>query len=107
MNKSKPILRIFEVITKENCAEKMLDNFEQTSSKVVQGEPGNLGFYFGRNANHENESVVFVSVWKDLESVKNKFGEHWRDSYLPEGYEDIIETHSLKHIEAIGWAVNL
>ena len=101
--KNTKILRIFEVITKPNCAEQMLENFKTTSAQVVKDEPGNLGFYFGQGIQAEKESVVFVSIWKDLESIQKRFGENWKQSYLPEGYEEIIETHSLKHIKTQGW----
>ncbi|MCJ8276697.1 MAG: antibiotic biosynthesis monooxygenase [Bdellovibrionales bacterium] len=101
------ILRIFEVITKPNCSEKMLENFKSTSTQVVENEPGNLGYYFGKGVASEKESVIFVSIWKDLESIQNRFGENWKESYLPEGYEEIIEVHSLKHIDvSYGWKVS-
>ena len=106
MSESKPILRIFEVTTKPGFSGKMLESFATTSVKVVENEPGNLGYYFGQNINEQ--SVMFVSVWQNLESVKNKFGKNWEESFLPEGYAEMIETHSLRHIDAsFGWKVNL
>ena len=102
----KPILRVFEVTTKPNYASKMLENFASTSIKVVENEPGNLGYYFGQNINENENNVYFVSIWKDIDAVKERFGENWQESFLPEGYAEIIETHSLKHIDAsFGWNI--
>lgn len=48
--------------------------------------------------------AMFVSIWDDLDAVKRHFGEDWQESYLPEGYEDLIETCSIRHIYVgSGW----
>ena len=48
MNTDGPVLRIFEVRTKPDCAAVLLKNFATTSAQVVSGKPGNRGFFFGR-----------------------------------------------------------
>ena len=70
--------------------------------KVVEGKPGNLGYFFGENLSSDGNDLVFISVWKDLDSIKSHFGEDWQASYLPDGYEEIIESCSIRHIEFDG-----
>ena len=101
-----PILRVFEVRTKPGCADQLLQKFSTTSAKVVQGQPGNNGYFFGNCVQGGDNVVVFASVWKDLDAVKERFGNDWQMSYLPVGYEDLIEECSIRHFDVgSGWHV--
>lgn len=102
-----PLLRIFEVRTKPGCTDTLLDNFANTSVAVVEGHPGNRGHFFGHCVQGSDNTVMFVSVWKDLDAVKARFGADWEVSYLPEGYEDLIEDCSVRHFDmSEGWKVD-
>lgn len=101
-----PILRIFDVRVKPNCADTLLANFATTSADVVRHEPGNLGYFFGRNVEGDGDNVTFVSVWKSLEAIMQRFGDDWQTSFIPDGYDDLIESCALRHIDATGgWHV--
>jgi hypothetical protein len=41
--------------------------------------------------------VVFESVWQDLDTVKEAFGDGWQQSYLPEGYSVLMMACSVHH----------
>ncbi|MEQ8586331.1 MAG: antibiotic biosynthesis monooxygenase [Thalassobaculaceae bacterium] len=102
-----PILRLFEVRTKPNGADTLLAKFATTSAAVVQDKPGNQGYFFGRVVGVETDAVVFASIWKDLDAIKQHFGDDWRTSFLPEGYGDLIEECSVRHIDLSGgWHVS-
>ncbi|NNE12164.1 MAG: antibiotic biosynthesis monooxygenase, partial [Ilumatobacter sp.] len=104
---SGPILRLFEVTAKPGCAAELLAKFATTSAEVVRGEPGNEGFFFGRELAVDGEQVLFASVWRDLDAVQARFGDDWQRSFLPEGYEALIETCSVRHIDlGGGWHVD-
>lgn len=103
-----PILRVFQVKTKPGRAPELIAKFGTTSAEVVQGQRGNLGYFFGRGVGSDEDYVVFTSVWRDLEAVKERFGETWRESFLPPGYEDLIKECSIRHINVgNGWHVDL
>ena len=99
---NKSILRIFEVRAKPGSAELLKQKLSDTSVAVVDGKPGNLGYLFGENLTSDGNDLVFISVWENLESIKSYFGEAWEESYLPEGYEKMIDRCSIKHIEIDG-----
>ncbi|MBT8239844.1 MAG: antibiotic biosynthesis monooxygenase [Acidimicrobiia bacterium] len=102
-----PILRLFEVRAKANNAAELLARFATTSAQVVLGEPGNEGYFFGREIAVDTETVLFASVWRDLDAVKARFGDDWQVSLLPEGYEAHIETCSVRHVDlSNGWHVD-
>ena len=106
MTSSGPVLRIFEVQVKDGHVEELLENFATTSSKAVEGHPGNRGYFFGRCIQGDENMVMFVSMWDDLDAVKKRFGDDWQVSYLPDGYEDLIDSCSIRHVDAsIGWHI--
>ena len=101
-----PILRLFEVKVRDGHAETLLRKFSTTSADVVRGEPGNRGYFFGQGMLNDAGRLVFASLWKDLNAIKQRFGEDWQASFLPKGYEDMIEEHGIRHIElGGGWFV--
>ena len=102
MKLSKAILRIFEVRAKSGNAELLKQKLSDTSVSVVEHKQGNLGYFFGDNLTSDENDLVFISVWEDLESIKSLFGEEWEESFLPEGYDEIIESCSIKHIKIDG-----
>ena len=107
MKSEGPVLRIFEVHTKEGCAETLLQNFATTSADVVHGRPGNQGYFFGRCVHVGENVVMFVSVWENLDAVKARFGDDWQVSYMPDGYEDLIDECFVRHFDmSSGWHVH-
>ena len=106
MKSDGPVLRLFEVQTRQGCVSELIDKFATTSAAVVRDEPGSLGYFFGRVIEKEGDSVIFASLWKDMTAVRNRFGENWQASYLPPGYEDLIAESSVRHFDlSSGWHV--
>ena len=102
-----PILRVFQVRTKPGRAGELIAKFGRTSAQVVQGHPGNLGYFFGPGVGADDGYVVFTSIWRDIEAVQARFGETWQESFLPPGYEELIEECSIRHINVgKGWQVD-
>ena len=102
------ILRLFQVRTKPGCAAELVRKFGTTSADVVQNEPGNRGYFFGHGVAEDTDRVVFASLWRDLDAVKERFGDDWQMSFLPPGYEALIETCSVQHFNiGSGWHVRL
>lgn len=92
------VLRVFEAHAKPGCAEWLVEKFRTTSIDVVLGQSGNQGYFLGRQVSEQTDVVVFVSIWKDLKSIKDRFGDEWESSHLPPGYAEKIEDCSVKHI---------
>lgn len=101
-----PVMRLFEVRAKAGCADELVDKFATTSAAVVENEPGNRGYFFGRLVQSEEDVVIFASLWRDISAVKERFGENWQDSFLPPGYEHLIDECSVRHFDlGSGWHV--
>jgi hypothetical protein len=61
------ILRVFEARAKPGCADSLAEKFATTSVDVVRNQPGNQGYFFGKSVSDEDDVLLFVSVWRDLE----------------------------------------
>lgn len=112
MNDANPcrgtIMRLFRARAKNGRAAELLEKFATTSVDVVQDEPGNEGYFFGRGAALNEDTVMFASFWKDLDAVKQRFGPDWQRSFLPPGYEDLMVECSVEHIcLSSGWQEKL
>lgn len=102
-----PVMRLFQVKVKAGHAAELLSKFATTSAQVVKDEPGNAGYFFGKEIAADGNRLVFASLWKDMRAVKQRFGEDWQQSFLPEGYETFIEEHSVHHLDlSDGWFVD-
>ena len=96
------VLRVFEVRARAGCVDALTDKLSRTSVSVVKGKPGNEGYYFGRLEDSDGHDLVFVSVWANSEAIKQHFGKDWASSFLPEGYDALIESCSIKHYSVTG-----
>lgn len=106
MSNEGPIMRLFEARTKDGRAKELLENFSTTSADVVRNEPGNVGYFFGQVLESRDDIVIFASLWSSLDAVKDRFGETWQTSYMPPGYEDLIEDCSVRHVDlSSGWHI--
>ncbi len=94
-----PVMRLFEVQVKPGATADLLEKFASTSANVVQHESGNQGYFFGSGVEADDGLVVFASFWENMDAVKARFGPDWPRSFLPEGYEDLIESCRVRHIQ--------
>lgn len=102
----KLIMRLFHVRAKSGCAADLLAKFASTSVGVVQHSPGNKGYFFGAGVETDQDVLVFASFWEDIEAIKARFGPEWQMSFLPEGYEDMIDERWVQHLDVgAGWNV--
>lgn len=91
------VLRLFEARAKQGRADELAQKLATTSVEVVRDKPGNQGYFFGRGVAGDDDVLVFASVWRDLDAVKELFGADWQSSYLPAGYADLIDACSVRH----------
>jgi len=97
-----PVLRLVAVKVRDGYAATLMQKCSTTSADVVRDEAGDCGYFFARGMLTDAGRLVFASLWKDLDAIKQRFGEDWQVSFLPEGYEDMIEEHTIRHIDLSG-----
>lgn len=102
MKLDRSIMRVFEVRALPGKSAALKKKFADTSVSVVDGKPGNLGYLFGTSLSTDDHDLVFISMWNNMDSIKSNFGDQWQESYLPEGYEELIESCCVRHVQCEG-----
>ena len=92
-----PILRLFKARARPNCESALAEKLATSSVQVVRKEPGFLGFVCAGPAHNTGRDFVFATMWRDVDAIKARFGRDWRASFLPPGYEELIEECSVEH----------
>jgi quinol monooxygenase YgiN len=96
-NSSRPIARVFRATAAPGCRDELLRRFHSSSAALVNSKAGCLGYRILEPVDALEPEVVFESVWQDLDAVKVAFGDAWQQSYLPEGYAELMTAHSAQH----------
>jgi len=94
-----PIVRVFKARAVVGKEKELAKKLATTSIGVVKDKPGFSGYFAGQPAQAGGRDFVFITVWRDFLALKDVFGESWRESFLPPGYAEIIEAHSIEHYE--------
>src|SRR5262249_44791100 len=90
VNSPRPIARVFRAIAAPGCRDELLRKFHASSTALVSSKKGCLKYRILEPVDASAFEVVFESVWRDLDAVKEAFGDGWQQSYLPEGYSTLM-----------------
>src|SRR6516162_9217650 len=96
-NSSRPIARVFRATAAPGCRDELLRKFHSSSAALVNSKMGCLKYRILEPVDASAPDVVFESVWRDLDAVKEAFGDAWQQSHLPEGYSALMTAYSVHH----------
>jgi quinol monooxygenase YgiN len=97
------IIRIFRARAKPGASEELRRLAEEISIPFVDREPGLVARYAGRGIGATGEELVMITVWEDLEAVKNMTGEEWDEPVIPDDrVGELINEMFLHQYETIG-----
>ncbi len=97
------IIRVFRARPKPGTVDELARLAEEVSIPFVDGQPGLVARYTGRGVGATGEELVMITVWEDLDALKNMTGDAWENAVLPdERLEPLIAESFLHHYESIG-----
>ena len=97
------IIRIFRARPKSGMADELAQLIDDVSIPFVDRQPGLLARLTGRGIGAAADDLVMISVWENLESMKNMTGEQWDDVVIPDQREaDRIAESSVEHFQTLG-----
>jgi len=96
-NSSRPIARVFRATAAPGCRDELLRKFRSSSAALVNSKKGCLKYRILEPVDASALEVVFESVWRDLDAVKEAFDDGWQQSHLPEGYSALMTAYSVHH----------
>jgi len=92
------IIRVFRARPNPGAAEELARLAEEVSIPFVDAQPGLVARYTGRGAGATADELVMVSVWEDLEAMKNMTGEDWDNPVIPDERLEPLIAESFLHV---------
>lgn len=97
------LIRVFRAEPKPGREGELADLVETVSIPFVQRQDGMVACYAGRGIGRSAGEVVMVSIWENVDALKNMTGEDWETEVIPDTREaERIERCSVDHYETVG-----
>ena len=93
------LMRVFRASAKPGCERELARLLTTESVRLVSGREGLRGWIASGPIDGE---YLFMTFWSDEDAVQGFAGETWRDSVLPEGYAELLESHGVAHSTVLG-----
>ena len=96
------IIRVFSARPKPGMADELAQLIEEVSIPFVDRQPGLLARHTGRGFGATGDELLMISVWENLDALKNMTGEDWESEVIPDERErERIEECFVHQYEAI------
>ena len=97
------VIRVFHARPISGASEELTRLAEEVSIPFVDAQRGLLARYTGRGIGATGDELVMVSVWEDLDTMKQMTGDDWESPVIPdERIEPLIAESSVHNYESIG-----
>jgi hypothetical protein len=98
------IIRVFRARTKPGHTADELARFaKEITIPFVETNPGLVARYTGRGVGETGEELTMITLWEDLDALKNMTGDDWESPVMPDRRaEELIAEVFLHHYESIG-----
>jgi quinol monooxygenase YgiN len=97
------LIRVFRAQPKPGKADEFAELVQTISVPFVESQPGLVARFTGQGIGRSDDEIVMISVWENIDALKNMTGESWEEEVIPDAREaERIETCSVHHYESIG-----
>ena len=93
------IVRIFRARLKPGRRPAYERLCREVSEPLMRAQPGCQTTCIAPSRAAHNDDFTFVSVWRDLESLRGFAGEHWQEATILPGEADLLETVRVEHYD--------
>jgi heme-degrading monooxygenase HmoA len=93
------IVRVFRAVVHQGKQADFEKFVREVAAPTVWEQGGVVAQYSGKPMESGATEFVFVSIWKDLESLKKYAGEDWKKSVLEPGEEHLLAKTSVDNYE--------
>ena len=96
------IIRVFRCTPRPGAVDGLENLAKEVSVPFVDSQPGLVARYTGRGIGGTGDELLMISVWENLDALKNMTGEDWESEVIPdERISELIEESSVRNYEAI------
>lgn len=76
-----------------------MEKLRGESTRLVRDQPGCIGWVAaGPSQDGVDRHLVFITFWESMEAVVDFAGHDVTQSVLPDGYAELIDSHSVEHL---------
>jgi quinol monooxygenase YgiN len=93
------IIRVFTARLKPGARAAFERLCREKSAPEMQAQPGFLAYHIAGGRADRPDDFVFVSVWRDTESIRAFAGEHWQEVLVIPGEADLLESAGVRHYD--------
>lgn len=99
------IIRVFRP-TIHAGKEQLFESFlRDTAVPLVSGQVGLMAQHLGRSIDPSSTEYVYVTVWRDVESIQAFAGDRWQDAVITPDEEHLLKDTWIAHYEAAAGSV--
>lgn len=95
------IIRVFRPIIHPGKEAEFESFLRDTAVPLVSRQSGLVAQHLGKPRDSSSTEFVFVTVWKDVESIRAFAGERWQEAVVEPEEEDLLKETWIGHYEVI------
>jgi heme-degrading monooxygenase HmoA len=95
------IIRVFRPIIHPGKEAEFESFLRDTAVPLVSRQSGLVAQHVGKPRDSSSTEFVFVTVWKDVESIRAFAGEGWQEAVVEPEEEDLLKETWIGHYEVI------
>ena len=96
------LIRVFRARPKPGAFAECARLAEEIAIPFVDRQAGLVARYAGMGVGEAGEELIMISVWEDLDALKNMTGDDWESAVIPdERLDDLIAETFLHQYESL------
>ena len=95
------IIRVFRPTIHPGKESEFESFLRDTAIPLVSQQPGLVAQHVGRPYDQSSAEYLYVTIWKDVESVRAFAGERWQEAVITPDEEHLLEQTWIGHYEVI------
>jgi heme-degrading monooxygenase HmoA len=95
------VIRVFRPTIHPGRESEFESFLRDTAVPLVARQPGIVAQQVGRPRDPSSTEYVFVTVWKDVESIKAFAGERWQEAVIAPDEEHLLKDTWIRHYDAL------
>jgi heme-degrading monooxygenase HmoA len=97
------VIRVFRARAQPGTTDELARLAQEASIPFVDAQPGLVARYTGRGIGATSDELTMITIWEDLDAMKNMTGDDWESAVIPDDrLEPLIAESLLHHYETIG-----
>ena len=96
------IVRVFRAKIRAGKLEEWQEEAEQAAVPWLESKRGMLGYYLGKPIDGDAGECCIVSLWQNVDALREAVGEDWTQAVVLEEEEPLVEEVTVHHYEVFG-----